>query len=239
MAQQNFLTVELEGRLDAGRLEELAGVFDSFSEDPDARSLVLVCRDLSGPDAGSTTPVEALELARLGQSLIALIEGAGKPVIAAISGEVLDGGFELALACHWRIATEDARLGFSNPARLPAFGGAARLAEVAGRSRALDIILTGRTLTATEAHSINIVNRLHPDSAQLIAHARDLTARLGRNAPLAVRFALEAVASGSHLPLDDALRLESALFALCFATRDVREGTAAFLEKRPPDFEGR
>jgi len=239
MDQQNFRTVELEGRLDAGRLEELGRVFDSFQEDHASRSLVLACHDLSGPDPGSTTPAEALELARPWQSLVALIEGAGKPVIAALSGEVFDGGFELALACHWRIATEDARLGFSNPARLPAFGGATRLAEVAGRSRALEIILTGRSIAAAEAHSIGIVNRLHSDRAELISAAGDLAARIGRNAPLAVRFALDAVASGSHLPLDDALKLESALFALCFATRDVREGTAAFLEKRPPDFDGR
>ena len=176
-----------------------------------------------------------------GQEVCDLIELCGMPVIAAVQGAAAGGGCELALACHLRVAASGAR--FSLPETrlgvIPAYGGTQRLARAVGSGRALAAMLAGEEVGAEEALRLGLVNRVvAPDKprgeAEALAHAVIDTA-----APLAVRACLEAVTRGARLPLDEGLRLEAELFASLFATEDVREGTRAFLEKRPPSFRGK
>lgn len=168
------------------------------------------------------------------------IERSPKPVIAAIRGYALGGGCELALACHLRVAATSAR--FAQPevglGLIPGAGGTQRLPRIVGRGRALDLILRGETIDAEEALRIGLVTRVVPP-AELRDVVESLAVTLSSRSPLALARALEAVLVGSECGLDDALRMEAALFGLCFASEDMREGTRAFLEKRKPVFTGR
>jgi enoyl-CoA hydratase len=164
----------------------------------------------------------------------------GKPVIAAINGFALGGGCELAMACTIRVAADHARLGQPevNLGLIPGFGGTQRLPRLVGRGRALELLLTGTHVDAAEAYRIGLVNRVVPAS-QLLPAARELAQAIAAKAPLAVRYLLDAVASGLEMPLPAALAHEAALFGLAASTEDMREGTRAFLEKRPASFKGR
>ena len=186
------------------------------------------------------TPVEARDLALKGQHVLELIEQLGKPSIAAINGFALGGGCELAMACTFRLAAETARLGQPeiNLGLIPGYAGTQRLARLVGRDRALDLVLTGRHVTADEALAIGLVTRVVP-SAMLLDEARALAAVLAAKPAVAVRHALDAVNRGVEQPFADGCALEASLFALCVATEDMREGTAAFIEKRKPAFTGK
>jgi enoyl-CoA hydratase len=161
------------------------------------------------------------------------------PVIAAVNGIAAGGGCELALACHLRLAATHAT--FSLPelklGMIPAYGGTQRLARAVGHGRALAAMLAGDSLTAQEALRLGLVNRVVAPE-QLSDEAEMLGATLARLAPLALRACLSAVTRGSRLSLDEGLALEARLFSELFTTEDVREGTRAFLEKRPPKFKG-
>jgi enoyl-CoA hydratase len=163
----------------------------------------------------------------------------GKPVIAAINGFALGGGCELAMACSLRLAAETARLGQPevNLGLMPGFGGTQRLARLAGRAQALDLLLTGRHVGADEALRMGLVNRVVP-AAALMPEARALASALASQAPIAMRYILEAVTRGLEGSLEDGQALEAALFGLLASTGDMREGTTAFLEKRAPVFTG-
>jgi enoyl-CoA hydratase len=234
--------------LDLTTIRELARIFTELQNDPDVRVIILtgagerafsVGADLDAMSA--VTSEQAKEYAREGQALTVLIEDLGKPVIGAINGLAAGGGFELAMACTWRIAT--ANSSFSQPeARLglmPGFGGTTRLPKLIGKSRALEMILTGEPLTAQEAMLIGLVNLVVPDDSELMTICLKLALRISRNAPLAIKYAIEAVNHGAEVTMAEGLRLESALFGLCLTTEDVKEGTRAFLEKRHPVFKGR
>jgi enoyl-CoA hydratase len=182
----------------------------------------------------------AAEKARRGQEVCDRIEFCGTPVIAAVQGTAAGGGCELALACHLRVASIDAR--FSLPeARLgviPAYGGTQRLARAVGTGRALSAMLAGDEIEAEEALRCGLVNRV-AEPVRCIDEAEALARSIiDHAAPLAARACLAAVTRGARLRLDEALRLEAELFAGLFATADVREGTRAFLEKRKPSFRG-
>jgi enoyl-CoA hydratase len=181
----------------------------------------------------------AREYALRGQHVLDLIENAGKPVIAAINGFALGGGCELAMACTLRIAADTAKLGQPeiNLGLIPGFAGTQRLPRLVGAGRALELLLNGDPITATEAHRLGLVNRVVP-AATLMTEARQLAATLASKAPLAVRYILDAVHQGLQMPLAQAQRLEATLFGLVAATDDMREGTRAFLEKRKPEFKG-
>ncbi|MGH9972157.1 MAG: enoyl-CoA hydratase/isomerase family protein [Pyrinomonadaceae bacterium] len=183
---------------------------------------------------------EAAETSKRGQDLCQQIESYPVPVIAAINGLAVGGGCELALACHLRVASTNAR--FSLPeARLgviPGCGGTQRLVRQISYGRALEVMLTGGSLSAAEALAVGLVNRV-TDPAQVFSHAQSLADEIARLAPLAIRACLEAVTRGFDLPLKDGLALETRLFASLFGTDDMREGTRAFLEKRAPVFKGR
>jgi enoyl-CoA hydratase len=185
------------------------------------------------------TPVSGREHARAGQAVLDLIEGLGKPVIAAINGYALGGGCELAMACTIRLAAETAKLGQPEISLgiIPGYGGTQRLPRLIGKGRALELILTGAPITAAEAHRIGLVNQVVP-AAELMTRAKQMAAVLARQAPIAVGYILQAVNQGLEMPTHEALAYEATFFGLLATTDDMREGMRAFLEKRKPEFHG-
>jgi enoyl-CoA hydratase len=181
----------------------------------------------------------ARDFARRGQAVLDLLEGLGKPSIAAINGFALGGGLELAMACTIRLAAKTARVGQPevNLGLIPGYGGTQRLPRLVGKGRAMELILTGDPIMAEEAYRIGLVNRVvEPDD--LLPAARALAAKIVSKAPLAVRYAIDAVNHGPELSQGEALRVEADLFGLCAATMDMQEGVLAFLEKRSASFRG-
>jgi enoyl-CoA hydratase len=185
------------------------------------------------------SPAQGKEHALRGQHVFDLIENLGKPVIAAINGYALGGGCELAMACTVRLASETARLGQPeiNLGIIPGYAGTQRLSRLVGKGVALDLLLTGRQITAQEALQIGLVSRVVPP-ADLMTEAKRLATELAAKAPIAVQYIIEAVNRGLEQPFDTAEFLEATLFGLVASTKDMREGTAAFLEKRKPEFRG-
>ena len=186
------------------------------------------------------TPGEAFELSRRGQQVFRLLETAPKPVVAAVNGFALGGGCELAMACHVRLASESAK--FAQPevklGVLPGYGGTQRLTRLVGRGRALQLLLTGEMIDATEAHRIGLVNRVIPAGESVVDAARALLRQMIANAPLALGECIDVVNRGADVGLDEALTLEAIAFKRLAATEDMKQGTAAFLEKRAPAFKG-
>ncbi|NBB92478.1 MAG: enoyl-CoA hydratase [Gammaproteobacteria bacterium] len=186
------------------------------------------------------TAVEARAFSAIGQDLMSRIQGSGKPVVAAINGFALGGGMELALSCHLRIASSKARLGLPEIKLgiMPGFGGTQRLLRLVGTTRALEMALTGEPIQAGRAEQLGIVNRVvEPDALE--PTVGELAGQLAKAAPEAVRGILQAVNQGAESDLQTGLALETARFALCCSTEDMKEGTSAFLEKRTPTFRGR
>jgi len=186
------------------------------------------------------TPVDGKDFALFGQGIIHRLETLGKPSIAAINGFALGGGCELALACTMRIASRNAKLGQPEVKLgiLPGYGGSQRLPRLCGKGVAHELILTGEMITAEEALRIGLVNRV-VESAELLSTAESMAKKIIANAPLAVKYAMEAIEHGMEMPQEEGLFLEATLFGLCCATDDMREGTRAFIEKRPAKFQGR
>ena len=225
----------------------LSDLFESFATATDLRAVILTgsgdrafCVGTDISELAETNPDESLNVSKRGQALCNLIEQCPVPVIAAINGLAVGGGCELALACHIRLATSQAR--FSLPeiklGIMPGYGGTQRLSRDIGSSRALEMMLAGHELSADEAEKLGVVNRL-VESNSLMTEARSLTNTISKLAPLAIRACLRSVRQGMELPLDEGLALEAQLFAELFDTADMREGTRAFLEKRAPVFEGK
>jgi enoyl-CoA hydratase len=174
-----------------------------------------------------------------GQQVFRRLERCGKPVIAAVNGFALGGGCELAMACHLRVASEQAKFG-QPEVKLgiaPGYGGTVRLPRLVGKGRALELLLTGDMIDAKEALRIGLVNRVVP-ADRLLAEAEAMLRTILTNGPLAIRACLEAVDNGLDLTVDQALLLEASYFGLLSATEDMREGTQAFVEKRKPSFKG-
>jgi enoyl-CoA hydratase len=186
------------------------------------------------------TPVDGKEFSLVGQAVIHMLETMGKPSIAAINGFALGGGCELALACSIRIASKTARLGQPEVKLgiLPGYGGTQRLARLCGKGAAHELVLTGEMISAEEAQRIGLVNRIY-EPAELMPAAEAMAKKIAANAPLAVQYAMEAIEHGMEMPQEEGLFLEATLFGLCCATEDMREGTKAFLEKRPAQFKGK
>ncbi len=186
------------------------------------------------------SPAEALKLSRRGQEVFRHLELLEKPVIAAVNGFAFGGGCELAMACHVRIASEQAKFGQPEVklGTIPGYGGTQRLPRLVGTGRALQLMLSGDPIDAAEALRIGLVNAVVP-ADQLLASARALLGRMLANGPLALGACIDAVHRGAGLPLDDALALEASAFGMLAASADMKEGTSAFLEKRPARFSGR
>ena len=179
------------------------------------------------------------ELARRGQEVFRRFETSPKPVIAAVNGFALGGGCELALACHVRIASEQAKFGQPEVKLgiIPGYGGTQRLARIAGKGRALQLLLTGEIIDAAEAYRIGVANQV-VTSAMLLEAARGMANAMMANGPLALAGCIDVVNRGADMPLDDACALEAKVFGELASTDDMREGTSAFLEKRAPAFRG-
>ncbi|MGE3955335.1 MAG: enoyl-CoA hydratase-related protein [Vicinamibacterales bacterium] len=232
--------------LNAQTLDELGRTLVDLQSDPAVRALIITGAGdrafVAGADINELaqqSPVSGREMARGGQQVFDRIEQLGKPVVAAINGYALGGGCELAMACTLRIAADTARLGQPeiNLGLLPGYAGTQRLPRLVGPGRALELLLTGTPITAAEAERIGLVNRVVP-AADLLTEARKLASALAGQAPIAVRYIMDAVQAGAQMPFADACLYEATLFGLAAATDDMREGTRAFLDKRKPTFKG-
>jgi enoyl-CoA hydratase len=175
-----------------------------------------------------------------GQEILEVIEKFPKPVIAAINGYCLGGGCELALACHMRVAAEEAQIGLPEVKLgiIPGYAGTQRLSRLVGKGRAMEMVLSGESVSARQAEGIGLVNRV-VSREDLIPSCRELAVKILANGPLAVQYSIEVINGGLDMPLYEAVRLESAYFALSCATEDMQEGTRAFMEKRKPEFKGK
>ncbi|HEY2662079.1 MAG TPA: enoyl-CoA hydratase-related protein [Caulobacteraceae bacterium] len=226
---------------------DLHGAFSDAQADPSILGVILTGAGdkafIAGADIGElahVTACEAEKASRHGQEVLDQIETLGKPVIAAVNGFALGGGCETAMACTMRIAVDTARFGQPEVklGLLPGGGGTQRLPRLVGKGRALQLILTGETIDAREAWRIGLVNEVVA-SVDLIPRAEAVLRQIFANAPIAVRYALEAVNVGMQSSQDQGLMLEASLFGLCASTEDKAEGTTAFLAKRAPSFQGR
>lgn len=224
---------------------EISKVIDELVADGSVGAIILTGAGrafVAGADISRLAVAQAGDLekfARVGQGVFRRIELLSKPVIAAVNGFALGGGCELALACHVRVASTLARFGLPEVklGLIPGYGGTQRLPRLIGRGAALQMILTGDTIDGTEAARLGLANVVvEPDA--LLAAARALASTMLRNAPVAIARAIEAVDVGLDATLEDGLRLEARLFGSLESTADMREGTSAFLEKRPPRFRG-
>ena len=233
--------------LDAQTVRTMTSVMTDLARDDEIRCVVLTGAGdrafVAGADItelARLTPTSARAVADAGHRLCALIEGLGKPVIAAINGFALGGGCEIAMACTFRIAAKTATLGQPEIALglIPGFGGTQRLPRLVGRGRALELLLTGAPIDAEEAWRIGLVNRVVPPES-LADETNRLAAMLASQAPVAVRRILEAVHHGLDMSIAEAAVFEASTFGLVCGTEDAREGTTAFLEKRRPRFTGR
>src|SRR6516165_8777112 len=227
--------------------KDLRTAFEDARDDPAVRGVILTGAGdkafIAGADIGELTHASAIDAersSRIGQEVLDLVENLGKPVIAAINGFALGGGCETAIACTIRIAVEHAKFGQPEVklGLLPGGGGTQRLPRLVGKGRALQLILSGGLISAQEALRIGLVNEVVP-AADLMSRAEAILKEIAANAPLGVRFSLEAVNRGMDTSQREGFALEASYFGLCAGTEDKKEGTSAFLEKRAPQFHGR
>ncbi len=228
-------------------VEELERALRDARSDDAVRALILTGAGekafVAGADIGELaqqTPVDGKEFSLYGQSVFHVLETMGKPSICAINGFALGGGCELALSCTIRLASKTARLGQPEVKLgiLPGYGGSQRLARLCGKGMAHELCLTGEMISAEEALRIGLVNHTY-EPAELIPAAEALAKKIIANAPLAVKFTMEAIERGVEMAQEEGLFLEATLFGVACATEDMREGTKAFLEKRPAQFKGK
>jgi enoyl-CoA hydratase/carnithine racemase len=232
--------------LNEATINELRLAFEDARDDLAVRGVILTGGEkafAAGADIAeiaNNTAVEAEQATRRGQALTDLIENLGKPVIAAVNGFALGGGCELAMSCTIRIAAESAKFGQPEVKLgvMPGYGGTQRLPRLVGRGRALKLILSGDIIDAADAYRIGLVDELEPDG-HVVERAETVLKKIIANAPLSVKYALEAVNKGLETSVAEGLLIEASLFAVCASTDDKKEGTSAFLEKRAPKFQGK
>jgi enoyl-CoA hydratase/carnithine racemase len=227
--------------------EDLRAAFEDARDDAEVRGVILTGAGdkafIAGADISelaNVTAVEAQKSSSYGQEVLDFIEDLGMPVVAAVNGFALGGGCETAMACTIRVASENAKFGQPEVKLgvIPGGGGTQRLPRLVGKGRALQLILSGEMIDAQEAYRIGLVNEVVP-AANLITRAEAILKQIFANAPIAVKFALEAVNKGLETSSAEGLSLEAALFGLCAGTEDKKEGTQAFLQKRAAQFQGR
>ena len=233
--------------LNANVVRELGQVVESLREDDDVRGVLVTGAGekafVAGADIGELARMDSLtgvEVSQQGQEVFLTIERFPKPVLAAVGGYALGGGCELALACHLRVASDDAHFGLPEVGLgiLPGYGGTVRLARLVGLGRAIELILTGEVIRADRAREIGLVSAVVPH-ADLLGRSKELLRKVTRNGPVAVQMALASIYRAVETPTHAALAFESSLFGLLASTADMREGMKAFLEKRKPNFTGR
>ncbi len=247
IAYVTFNRPKVLNALNGKTISELKSAFEDARDDSAVRGVILTGAGdkafAAGADIGemaNNTALEAEEATRRGQKVTELIENLGKPVVAAVNGFALGGGCELAMACTIRVAAETAKFGQPEVkiGIMPGYGGTQRLPRLVGRGRALQLILSGEVIAVQEAYRIGLVNEVVPN-ADLIARAEAILKQIISNAPVGVKFSIEAVNKGLDTSVAEGLLIEASLFALCASTEDKKEGTTAFLEKRAPQFKGR
>ena len=225
---------------------ELQHCFDALAADDSVKAVILTGSGekafVAGADISelaSQTSLTARPLAMKGQKLMNTIEATPKPVVAAINGFAFGGGCEMALACHFRYASDNAVMGLPEVTLgiIPGYGGTQRLPRIVGKGRAMELILTAGRVDAEEAHRIGLVNKVFPQ-AELLPKTTKMLRKMLSFGPVATSFALDAVNHGSEMPLTDGLNYEATFFGLLASTNDLKEGMAAFLEKRAPNFTG-
>lgn len=233
--------------LNAATLDALLATFTAAADDELIRVVVLTGAGQKAFVAGADisemvalTPVQGRDFSLRGQRMMRVVETLPKPVIAMVNGFALGGGLELAMCCHLRIAADTAKVGQPeiNLGLIPGFGGSQRLLRLAGRAATLELCLLGAPIDATRAQQLGIVNRIFP-AAELEERTMEIATQLANAAPLALRGILDCVNFGGESAIEEGLAYESAQFGLMFATDDMREGTAAFLERRKPAFSAR
>ncbi|HXW18690.1 MAG TPA: enoyl-CoA hydratase-related protein [Candidatus Acidoferrales bacterium] len=233
--------------LSPNTVSELGEALDAARHDAQVRVVILTGAGekafVAGADINELakrTPVDGKEYSLVGQEVLRRLETLGKPSIAAINGFALGGGCEMALACTLRIASKTARIGQPEVKLgiIPGYGGSQRLPRLCGKGVAHELILTGEMISADEALRIGLVNHV-VEPADLLPAAEKIAQKIIANAPLAVKYAMEAVEHGMEMTQEEGIFLEATLFGICCSTEDMREGTRAFLEKRPPKFQGR
>jgi len=233
--------------LNAATLDALAVAFQAADDDGAVRCVVLTGAGQKAFVAGADiaemntlAPVQGRDFSLRGQRLMRLVETLSKPVVAMVNGFALGGGLELAMCCHLRIAGDNARLGQPevNLGLIPGFGGTQRLLRLAGRAATLELCLLGAPVDAQRARELGIVNRVVP-AGELEAETMKIAGQLAGSAPLALRGVLDCVNFGGECGIEEGLQYETTQFGLMFSTGDMREGTAAFLERRKPAFQGR
>jgi len=245
-----FVTINRPDKLNALNdqvMLELGKAAEQIATDAEIRGAILTGAGpkafVAGADIGDLArqgPFDGKARAQRGQGVLRRLETCGKPVIAAINGFALGGGCELAMACHIRIASENAKFG-QPEVKLgiaPGYGGTQRLPRLVGKGIAMHVILTGEIIDAKEAYRIGLVNKVVP-AADLLAEAEKMMRGILAMGPLAVRLAIEAIDQGLEMTLDEGLLLEANHFGLLAATQDMKEGLTAFLEKRSAKFQGR
>ena len=245
-----IVTVDRQEKLNALNAEvftELAQAFESLRDDDEVKGVIVTGAGekafVAGADIGELAKMNAMEgvsVSRTGQAVFRTIERFPKPVVAAVGGYALGGGCELALACHIRVASENARFGIPEVGLgiIPGYGGTVRLARLVGLGRAVEMALTGEMVDAEKALEMGLVTRVVPRD-ELLDQAKEVLRKVTRNGPLAIRFVLESIYRGLDATLQEATDVEASLFGLLASTEDVKEGMTAFLEKRKPDFKGR
>ncbi len=244
------LTINRPQKLNALNFASMAELDDAFgkaAESAEIKGLIITGAGekafAAGADIaelGSAPPLEMREIARRGQATFRRLETMRKPSLAAINGFALGGGLELAMSCTLRVASSNASMGQPEVklALTPGYGGTQRLPRLIGRGKALELLLTGEPVDAYEAYRIGLVQHVVPQE-ELLPFSRSLLSKMLANGPAAVALTMAAVDAGLNCGMDAGLQLESAAFGLAAATEDRREGAAAFLEKRKPNFIGK
>lgn len=244
------LTINRPDKLNAlnGKtLAELKTAFIELTKDNNTKVVIVTGSGekafIAGADIVELNKLDMIngqEFSENGQALFNLIEQFEKPVIAAVNGFALGGGCELALACHIRLASENAKFGQPevNLGIIPGYGGTQRLARLVNAGRAMEYILTGDMITAQEALRIGLVNHVFPKD-ELMSKAVELAEKIASKPQNAVRLAAKAVNASNQISLTEGQNYEAVLFGLCCGTEDFKEGTNAFLEKRKPEFKNK
>lgn len=244
-----YLTINREDKMNAlnfATLEELKEIFEEVIDNKAIKAVILSGSGekafVAGADISeiaSLNEVNARKFAENGQEIFAMIENCHKPVIAVTNGFTLGGGCELAMACHMRIATANAKFGQPevNLGIIPGYGGTQRLTLLIGRGKANELMMTGDMIGAEEAKAIGLVNHVLPTKVEAMEKAEEIIGKIMAKAPLAIGMIVDCV-NAAFLPDEDGFQTEANSFARCVKSGDYKEGTTAFLEKRKPIFKG-
>lgn len=249
--EEDILTITLNkpeksNALTTQTIHDLRSVIQKVYDDNSIRSVIItgageeafsIGEDLN--ELQELSELNGRKFAENGQETFALIENCHKPILAAINGHALGSGLELALACHLRIASEEAEFGFPEVTRgiIPGFGGTQRLTYLLGKTTALELLITGDTFSASEAKEMGLVNHVVSYKEAVIKKSREILHKVMANAPLAIGALINCINAAYH-PDEDGYQTEANAFANCCKSEDLTEGISAFLQKRTPNFKG-